>query len=143
MPKRIFTDEVFERVKVLVSENVTADEIAARIGCKLSSLKVMCSDRQISLRTPNWKERRQRNLKVLPKASPLVSLPKPVVQVEPPKRQSLTMQSSINLSRVAQSLLRQQADAIGVTEAALVTNLLEVIARENLYDAVLDTKRAA
>jgi hypothetical protein len=38
------------------------------------------------------------------------------------------------------SRLRQQAEAMGVNEAALVTNLIEVIAQDDLYDAVLDPK---
>jgi hypothetical protein len=142
MPKLLFTDEVYALIRQLVSENVPTEEIAVRIGTTANSLKVRCSQNKISLRTPNWKKRRQRNMKVLPKASPLVALPKPKV-VPQKTRQTLTMQSSIALSRVAHSLLRQRADAIGVTEAALVTNLLEVIARENLYDAVLDTKSVA
>ena len=41
------------------------------------------------------------------------------------------------------SRLRQRAEATGMTEAALVTNLLEVIAQDDLYDAVLDTAKGA
>ena len=38
------------------------------------------------------------------------------------------------------SRLRQHAEAIGVNEAQLASDLLEVIARDDLYDAVLDNK---
>ena len=39
------------------------------------------------------------------------------------------------------SRLRQRAEATGMTEAELVTKLLKVIAQDDLYDAVLDTKQ--
>ena len=42
------------------------------------------------------------------------------------------------LSRVAMARLRQRADATGISEAQLATDLLEMIARDDLYDAVLD-----
>lgn len=137
--KRIFTDETFEAIKAMVAADIRTDEIAVRIGCKVTSLKVMCSKRQISLRTPNWRQHRtpKKPRPVLPKLAPVAELPKPI---EPPKvRETLTMQSSITLSRVAQSLLKQRAELIGVTEAVLATNLLEVIARDNLFDAIIDT----
>ena len=51
--------------------------------------------------------------------------------------------TTLQLSRVAMSRLRQRAEATGMTEAALVTNLLEVIAQDDLFDAVLDTAKAA
>jgi hypothetical protein len=41
------------------------------------------------------------------------------------------------------SRLRQRADATGMTEDALVTNLVEVIAQDDLFDAVLDTAKGA
>jgi hypothetical protein len=51
--------------------------------------------------------------------------------------------SRAQLSKVAMSRLRQRADATGMTEDALVTNLLEVIAQDDLFDAVLDTAKGA
>ena len=47
------------------------------------------------------------------------------------------------ISRVAMSRLRQHAEAIGVSEAQLASELLEVIARDDLYDAVLDRAKDA
>ena len=41
------------------------------------------------------------------------------------------------------SRLRQRAEATGMTEAELVTKLLEVIAQDDLYDAVLDNGKGA
>jgi len=133
MPKRVFTEEMFALITQMVSQNMKASEIAERLGCKLGSLKVRCSQRKISLRTPNWKDgRKKREPKVLPCA---VEQKEEVIKSRP----LLTMQSSLMLSRVAASRLRQHAETLGMTEAALATSLLELIAKDDLYDAVLDT----
>ena len=42
------------------------------------------------------------------------------------------------MSEAALALLRDRAAAIGKTEAALAAELLEAIARDDLYEAVLD-----
>ena len=54
------------------------------------------------------------------------------------RRSNLTKHLMAGMSR-----LRQRADAIGMTEDALVTNLVEVIAQDDLFDAVLDTAKGA
>ena len=41
------------------------------------------------------------------------------------------------------SRLRQRATATGMTEAELVTTLIEMIAQDDLYDAVLDNGKDA
>ena len=41
------------------------------------------------------------------------------------------------------SRLRQRAEATGVAEAKLATKVLEVIAQDDLFDAVLDTAKDA
>ncbi|MFZ0175432.1 MAG: hypothetical protein WAL11_07690, partial [Pseudolabrys sp.] len=51
-----------------------------------------------------------------------------------------TTPTTLQLSRVAISRLRQRAEATGMTEAELVTTLIEMIAQDDLYDAVLDNK---
>ena len=65
-------------------------------------------------------------------------LPKPGSSPQP-----LTMQSSLMMSRVAMSRLRQRAEAGGMTEAQLASKLLETIGLDDLFDAVLDTERKA
>jgi|SRR5215475_6617488 len=44
----------------------------------------------------------------------------------------------IKLDRVAIALLRDRATATGKTASAIAVELIETIARDNLYDAVLD-----
>ena len=47
-------------------------------------------------------------------------------------------QRSIKINKAALQLLKERAAASGKTESALASELLEVIARDNLFDAVLD-----
>ena len=115
-------------IPVLVQQGLNTEAIAARLGCNVGTLKVRCSQAQISLRVP-------KEVKVVP----LVSDPKP------PSRQTkrcfaFALPTTLQLSRVAMSRLRQRAEAIGVNEAQLASVLLEVIAQDDLYDAVLDNK---
>ena len=83
-----------------------------------------CSQAQISLRVPKEVE-----------VVPLVPAPKPPKQK---RSYAFALPTTLQLSRVAMSRLRQHAEAIGVTEAQLASDLLEVIAQDDLYDAVLD-----
>ena len=80
----------------------------SRLGCTTGTLKVRCSQAQISLRVP-------KEVKVVP----LVPAPTPP---KPPKQKrsyAFVVPTTLQLSRVAMSRLRQRAEAIGVTEAAL------------------------
>ena len=121
-------------IPVLVQQGWTAEAIAARIGCTVGTLRVRCCHAGISLRVP-------KEVKVVPLV-PLV----PLVPATPPKPPQSTrcfafaVPTTLQLSRVAMSRLRQRAEATGMTEAELVTKLLEVIAQDDLYDAVLDTE---
>ena len=127
MRKPIFTDAVLALIPTLVAQNVRPAEIAEYIGCTFGTLKVRCSEYKISLRTPDWRDRRKQRLPD-PKATTITKLPKPV---------------TLMLSRVAMSRLRQRAEATGMTEAQLASTLLETIGLDDLFDAVLDTERKA
>jgi hypothetical protein len=125
----ILTNAVLASIPTLVEQGLNTEAIAARLGCKVSTLKVRCSQAQISLRVP-------KEVKVVP----LVPL---VPALKPPKQKrsyAFALPTTLQLSRVAMSRLRQRAEAIGVNEAQLASDLLEVIAQDDLYDAVLDNK---
>ena len=116
-------------IPVLVQQGLNAEAIAARLGCTIGTLKVRCSQAQISLRVP-------KEVKVVP----LVPAPTPP---KPPKQKrcvGFAVPTTLQLSKVAMSRLRQRAEAMGTTEADLVTTLIEVIAQDDLYDAVLDSE---
>src|SRR6476469_8723131 len=118
MKKPIFTDAVLALIPTLVAQNVRPVEIAEYIGCTFGTLKVQCSKYKISLRTPDWRDRRKQRLAAT-KATTITTLPQPVSSPHP-----RTVQSSLMLSRVAMSRLRQRAEATGITEAELVTALI-------------------
>jgi hypothetical protein len=137
MRKPIFTDAVLALIPTLVAQNVPPAEIAERVGCTFGTLKRRCSEDKISLRTPDWRDRRKQRL-AEPKATTVTMLPKPMSGPLP-----RTVQSSLMLSRVAMSRLCQRAEATGMTEAELVTTLIEMIAQDDLFDAVLDAAKDA
>jgi hypothetical protein len=159
MMRRVrWTDDTFALVKKLTAENVPSDEIARRFGCSLGSLRVNCSKKKVSLRTPNWQERQRNRLKAAWSTvavfndrpiEPPVEAP-PVVPVLPVhavvsrqfRPKPLKPFKPLPLSRVTLSLLRQRADMLGLTETALATRLLEAIVQNDLYDTVLHTSTA-
>ena len=98
-----------------------------RLGCTAGTLKVRCSQAQISLRVP-------KEVKVVPLVPASPAKPR-----QPKRCFAFAVPTTLQLSKVAMSRLRQRAEATGMTEAELVTTLIEVIAQDDLYDAVLDT----
>ena len=135
MRQMILTKTVLASIPTLVEQGLNTEAIAARLGCKVSTLKVRCSQAQVSLRVP-------KEVKVVPLV-PLVPVLSPVKPPEPPKQKrsyAFALPTTLQLSRVAMSRLRQRAEAMGVNEAQLASDLLEVIAQDDLYDAVLDTE---
>ena len=122
-------------IPVLVQQGLNAEAIAARLGCTVGTLKVRCSQAQISLRLP-------KEVKVVPLV-PLVPVPTPPKSPQSNGCFAFAVPTTLQLSRVAMSRLRQRAEATGMTEAALVTKLLEMIAQDDLFDAVLDTAKGA
>ena len=126
--RSVLTNDVMAGIPVLVQQGLNAEAIAARLGCNVGTLRVRCSQAGISLRVP-------KKVKVVP----LVPAPKP------PKQErsfafafAFALPTTLQLSQVAMTRLRQRAEATGMTEAQLASDLLEMIAQDNLYDAVLD-----
>ena len=131
--RAILTPDVMADVPALVQKGLSTEAIATRLGCTAGTLKVRCSQQGISLRGPKEVS-----------GVPLVPAPKPPKQSRSQRCFAFAVPTTLQLSRVAMARLRQRAEAAGITEAELVTTLIEVIAQDDLYDAVLDTaKRAA
>ena len=128
----ILTKDVMARIPVLVQQGLDAEAIAARLGCNVSTLRVRCSQSQISLRVP-------KEVKVVQ----LVPKPEPPKSPKQKRSYVFALPTTLQLSRVAMSRLRQRAKAIGVNEAELASDLLEMIAQDDLYDAVLDRAKDA
>ena len=133
--RTILTAEVLASIPVLVQQGMPAEAIAARIGCTVGTLRVRCSHAGISLRVP-------KEVKVVPMV-PLAPAPTPPKSALSKQCFAFAVPTTLELSRVAMSRLRQRAETTGMTEAELVTTLLEMIAQDDLYDAVLDNGEGA
>ena len=116
------TDDMFARIPALLLEGTTKAEIAAMYGVTLGTLVVLCSQRGISLR----------------KGGPV---PKRTKRPEPT---NLTLPDEpLPLSDGVLKSLREAARAMGKNSTArLVSDLLEKIASDSLYKAVLDEEAA-
>ena len=110
----IFTKDLMAGIPVLVQQGLSAEAIAARLGCTVGTLKVRCSQAQISLCRPGTPRGRGRGRFI-----------------------------AMRLSSTALDCLRKHAAATGVSVIKLATDLLEMIAQDNLYDAVLDPAKVA
>jgi hypothetical protein len=112
--KRKLTDEIFALIPSLIEQGKSKAEIAETYGVTVGTLTVQCSRRGVSLRPGG-------------KRVPLVTMSLP---------------SPLPLSDETLLALRATAKAMGTDEVSLAGKLLEVIAKDNLYDAVLDTKES-
>jgi hypothetical protein len=99
MKKPRITDEMYATIPGLIAQRLTHFEIAAQFGVKPNSLKVLCSQRGISLR-------------------------------------------KLPLGADALRSLREAARLMGRPVARLASDLLEKIASDSLYMAVLDEQPA-
>ena len=110
------TDDMFARIPTLLLEGLTKAEIAAVCGVTSGTLVVRCSQRGISLRRGG-------------------TLPKPT---------NLTLPDEpLPLSEGVLTSLREATRAMGKDSTArLVSDLLEKIASDGLYKAVLDEEAA-
>jgi hypothetical protein len=129
-----FTPEVMASIPVMLANGMAREEIAATIGTTIGSLQVRCSQNGISLRAPGGRCKRQ--------------LVKPEVKEEPPAGAGrcpavgANFKINVILEREALSLLAMRAEKLGTTVNAVAKRLLETIARDNLYDAVVDEEAA-
>jgi hypothetical protein len=111
----ILTAEMYEQVPVLIAQCKTKVEIAELFGCTKDTLQVQCSRRKISLRKGGKYQKR-----------PLMLLPA----------------APLDLSEMALSALCEKAQTLGIDTAKLARDLLETIAKDDLYIAVLDLEAA-
>ena len=140
MPRpTILTHAALARVVTLVDRGRSAAEIAKEMGCTLGTLRVRCSHLRISLR------RRPRGKTVA--AMDLVTPDKSRDRghtVEPSQllvRESLAedrVELKVLLPQITTEELQQRGALRGISGSTLAEELLVMIARDGLYDAVLD-----
>ena len=106
--RAILTPQVLAGIPALVAQGLRKADIAKRLGCKEDTLQVRCSTAGISLRGRKLRERK------------------------------LRLGTPLKLSHEALVGLKARAASLGCSDTQLASDLLEVIACDNLYDAVLD-----
>jgi hypothetical protein len=138
------------RVASLVDRGRSAAEIANEIGCTLGTLRVRCSQRGISLRRRATRRREDtmtaRDLVPSAGANP-VARRESVDQVHTVEQsRSAVRESSVEvrielkilLPQITAEQLRQRGKLRGISGSTLASELLVTIARDGLYNAVLD-----
>jgi len=121
LPKqKKITAAVLEQIPTLIGRGVSPGEIADSIGCTRGTLRVVCSKAKISLRKSDSGKLRPRS----------DSAPENIHHATIP----------LKLPEMVAGRLRREAGKRGLAVATLASMLLEVIAQDNLYDAVLDER---
>jgi hypothetical protein len=120
MRKKLFTDSVVAQIpQWMRDEGLSAAQIAKKIGCTVGTLRVLCSRHGISLKQQR-SYRQSRNAKA----------------------SGDDAQTDITLSLPNESRFRlnERAGLLGLSDAELVSLLIETIDRDDLYSAVLDDR---
>src|SRR5215472_13474226 len=133
MPRpTILTQAALARVASLVEQGRTAAEIATEIGCTLGTLRVRCSQHGISLRRRATGSREktitaaETNVAAQHKSFDRGSSPEACIELK------------VLLPQITTEQLRQRGALRGISGSTLASELLAAVARDGLYDAVLD-----
>jgi hypothetical protein len=151
MPRpTILTQAALAHVTSLVDQGRSAAEIASEIGCTLGTLRVRCSQLGISLRRRATGGRKGTVTAMDPVSSAEASAAarrKSVDQVYTAEQsRALVSESSTDvrielkvlLPQITAEQLRQRGALRGISGSTLASELLVTIARDGLYDAVMD-----
>jgi hypothetical protein len=138
--RRKLTPAAITRIKSWVDQGLRAEEIARNIGCTVGTLRVRCSQLGISLRSVNG---RRIAISLLQPSGMAASVAINPVSIPNSRRTSgennmFERSLIVPMSPATISLLRRRAAATGLSETGLAASLLERIAEDDLYDAVLD-----
>jgi hypothetical protein len=113
--RSLFSADVFDQIATMVDRGLNAMEIAARVGCTVGTLRVKCCHYGLSLRRQAAQSRA---------FSPHTKL-------------------KLKLSRDVVWQLYRQARKERLSGTELATALIEVIVRDELYDAVIDRRSSS
>ena len=147
----ILTQAVLARVASLVDNGRSAAEIASEIGCTLGTLRVRCCQHGISLRRRRATGRREAavttiDLGALAEAN-AAARRKSVDRVNTvDQSRAVVSESSVEvraefkvlLPQITTEQLQQRGALRGISGSTLASELLVTVARDSLYDAVLD-----
>jgi hypothetical protein len=151
MPRpTILTQAALARVASLVDHGRSAAEIASEIGCTLGTLRVRCSQLGISLRRRATDSRKETVTAVdlVPSSQAGAAVRRESVGAVHTVEQSRTVANEssaevrielkILLPQITAGQLRQRGALRGISGSTLASELLVTIARDGLYDAVMD-----
>ena len=151
MPRpTIFTQAALASITSLVDQGRSAWEIASELGCTLGTLRVRCSQHGISLRRRATSSREEATtaIDLVPSAEG-----NPVARRKSIDRVYMVEQSEavvgessaearielqVLLPQITTEQLRQRGALRGLSGSTLASKLLVTIARDDLYDALLD-----
>ena len=159
------TVAALERVPAFIDQGLSASDIANAIGCTVGTLRVKCSQMGISLRRRNRNEggiaakhfvggapksiQASPPRQAFPEAPDRRSTgpcpPSQRANASYPNRRGIVSGAdqtplTLLLPRMTIDQLRQRAALKGLSASVLVSILLEIIARDRLYEAVLDER---
>jgi hypothetical protein len=130
MSRNKFTPPVVRQIRSWVEAGLSTNEIAAKVGCTVGTLRVRCSQLGVSLR--RGAQSTQKN----PRAQSAV----PEVQ-----RRTAAAGKSVSrerlvltIPRIALRQLGEHANKKGISSSRFAAILLEKVAQDELYEAVLD-----
>jgi hypothetical protein len=145
----ILTQAALAHVASLVDNGRGAAEIASEIGCTLGTLRVRCSQHGISLRRRATGRREAAvttmDLSALAEAN-AAARRKSIDRNTIDQCRTFVNESSVEvraelkvlLPPITTEQLRQRGALRGISDSTLASELLVTIARDGLYDAVLD-----
>ena len=150
MPRpTILTQAALARVATLVDHGRSAAEIASELGCTLGTLRVRCSQHGISLRRAKGSRKETiAAMDLVPSPEAGAARRKSVDRANTVDQgRTVVAESSVEvhielkvlLPQITTEQLRQRGALRGVSGSTLASELLVMIARDGLYDAVLDT----
>jgi hypothetical protein len=151
MPRpTIFTQAALASITSLVDQGRSAVEIASELGCTLGTLRVRCSQHGISLRRRATSSREEATtaMNLVPSAegNP-VARRKSVDRLYTVEQSGTVVSESstearielhVLLPQITTEQLRQRGALRGLSGSTLASKLLVTIARDDLYDALLD-----
>lgn len=135
-----FTPLVIPQIKSWVDAGLRTEQIAQKIGCTVGTLRVRCSQLGISLRRARIND--VANEDKTPASLTACSYFEGQSTRGSGERSAVERQLPVFVPEITVRRLKNQAALRGLTDAALAATLLEKIAQDDLYDAVLDESDA-
>jgi len=139
-PKKV-TPAALRAIPAFLNRGLSSNEIATAIGITVGTLRVKCSQWGISLRRPKGKS--ERALKHRDECREENPSGKPDAKSSSigraaalPRSQPLTLE----LPRRVMDELQKEASSRGIAKSKLLSMLLNVVVRDDLYAAVLDAE---